>query len=1029
MAMSQDGTSSKHYQTSAMSMMGDITEFFDSQMQALYTLSESMITMDRFNSDFVSMIKMDGKPIPPPMMTPDRIEEMRKYKQQAVDLEAKLQDHKKKRLLEKVQAVVDSIDERKTQHPGGGCTPECSPVIGDESSREVDSGMGSSYRHTLSESSMSRETMSSTPIERIPEIQDTKTKQEDTLLDDSGNVSASGQPILHLDATDDLVTSGYKSTSSSSDISELNRTVIAVNESDESLPSSSESSNTVKEKEDSPSSVRTSTSEYEDAESPISLSSQESEDERKEEIEPDEDKREVSEMEMRFQDFPPVSDTESAISLIGDYTPLPMPGPSQTPDLSAIRPSTSQSDTQLENSVVLSDDHSDFKSVTPNIETDHHEDEVKQLTSTGSSDQMTYGSAAVSCSLPISCVTDSADTLRDIEESIDTMNDEVLPDKDSWKVRGAPVGQENGGDQSKYVALSSMSGTSQSDDVSPPVTVRRRGSYTLNEPSPALVKAHSDREESYDYERDLSQESLQNATARRSLEFTNDKNEGQKEENDKQIIHIRKNKNIAKQTDSGNCHAEHVEQPSRDIREMSSAQRGVHRGATPEDLLVEFQCKQFEYLEQLRIQLLDQQKQQLQQLLEQQQQEQLILQKEFEDQETRFLEEQRIVVDEVTKTQEKTENEQWLEKMAQLRQLEGRGDSDSESTGCSRPGYSDSLESSVGQQDNSTTQHSANFRPHTADPSMMRYPFYLEGQLKPATMSDTSSNSTNSPQLSVSTPLMSSSPQSRAIVRKVASKTLKSKFDRVSAAVKGYLTRRLMRTDKVQAIVKTVRDTYSFVYEFQEETPVKRGNLSLQDTKLAERVIAQLRAALLDMHDIFFVIPVQERMAIICHDRSLVEERRLKKQKQGPNQRISAVTKKVMERRKQTKAVNVNQTTSRPKTAPPTVSTMKKTPFDARVLKPIQGIQSPRRPADNLYRPSKYSSNKQENRPKTAPERTKDNIVMQAIGSVKGLSSRPTSTAVTAKSKGARRSLYPVSTVSTKARPRSPRSKTTKRKV
>lgn len=40
--------------------------------------------------------------------------------------------------------------------------------------------------------------------------------------------------------------------------------------------------------------------------------------------------------------------------------------------------------------------------------------------------------------------------------------------------------------------------------------------------------------------------------------------------------------------------------------------------------------------------------------------------------------------------------------------------------------------------------------------------------------------------------------------------------------------------------------------------------------------IHQLQAALLDIHEIFFEIPVHERMALIAHSRQLMEEKRLR---------------------------------------------------------------------------------------------------------------------------------------------------------
>lgn len=40
--------------------------------------------------------------------------------------------------------------------------------------------------------------------------------------------------------------------------------------------------------------------------------------------------------------------------------------------------------------------------------------------------------------------------------------------------------------------------------------------------------------------------------------------------------------------------------------------------------------------------------------------------------------------------------------------------------------------------------------------------------------------------------------------------------------------------------------------------------------------IHQLQAALLDIHEIFFEIPVHERMALIAHSRQLMEEKRIR---------------------------------------------------------------------------------------------------------------------------------------------------------
>ena len=46
---------------------------------------------------------------------------------------------------------------------------------------------------------------------------------------------------------------------------------------------------------------------------------------------------------------------------------------------------------------------------------------------------------------------------------------------------------------------------------------------------------------------------------------------------------------------------------------------------------------------------------------------------------------------------------------------------------------------------------------------------------------------------------------------------MQAKFERVSAAVKGYLTRRLMQTHKVQSIIQTIRVSAIF---FSLSSPV-----------------------------------------------------------------------------------------------------------------------------------------------------------------------------------------------------------------
>ncbi|KAK3090992.1 hypothetical protein FSP39_016305 [Pinctada imbricata] len=133
---------------------------------------------------------------------------------------------------------------------------------------------------------------------------------------------------------------------------------------------------------------------------------------------------------------------------------------------------------------------------------------------------------------------------------------------------------------------------------------------------------------------------------------------------------------------------------------------------------------------------------------------------------------------------------------------------------------------------------------------------------------------------------------------------MKRYFDRVSACVKGYLTRRLIKTEKVQEIIKTIQDTKQFAYKFQAETPIRLGQVSNQDRYLLDRIIAQLQSALLDIHEVFFVIPVWERMSLISQSRQLWEEKRLRESNttrssvSSSQPRISSATLKAMERKR-----------------------------------------------------------------------------------------------------------------------------------
>ncbi|XP_030630747.1 centriolar coiled-coil protein of 110 kDa [Chanos chanos] len=63
---------------------------------------------------------------------------------------------------------------------------------------------------------------------------------------------------------------------------------------------------------------------------------------------------------------------------------------------------------------------------------------------------------------------------------------------------------------------------------------------------------------------------------------------------------------------------------------------------------------------------------------------------------------------------------------------------------------------------------------------------------------------------------------------------------RLSAIARGYLTRRLLNTEKVKHLRKTVQDTKEFLRSLQRDSVQKSGSMSCQDATLQHRVAAQV---------------------------------------------------------------------------------------------------------------------------------------------------------------------------------------------
>ncbi|XP_045066868.1 centriolar coiled-coil protein of 110 kDa [Coregonus clupeaformis] len=154
---------------------------------------------------------------------------------------------------------------------------------------------------------------------------------------------------------------------------------------------------------------------------------------------------------------------------------------------------------------------------------------------------------------------------------------------------------------------------------------------------------------------------------------------------------------------------------------------------------------------------------------------------------------------------------------------------------------------------------------------------------------------------------------------------------RLGAISRGFLTRRLLQTEKVKQLRQTIQDTQEFIRSFQTEAPQKRGSISAQDLSLQERVRAQLRAAQYDIHDIFFEMPLEERLALLQLDREVRTEKKLREMEKArsPKDRVlSAATQRSLDRKKR-----VGESPGQARK----VQQKPKSPPTNRILKPSQG--------------------------------------------------------------------------------------------
>nr|CAD7427754.1 unnamed protein product [Timema monikensis] len=116
----------------------------------------------------------------------------------------------------------------------------------------------------------------------------------------------------------------------------------------------------------------------------------------------------------------------------------------------------------------------------------------------------------------------------------------------------------------------------------------------------------------------------------------------------------------------------------------------------------------------------------------------------------------------------------------------------------------------------------------------------------------------------------------------------------LTAGARGFLVRRLMKTERIQSLIETMKDTVKCAIELQAECNNSQ-TITQADVDLHHRLQLQLDAAILEFHDVFFTLSVCERMNIISTDREKLTRRLLRTNSvRAP---LSAATQRSLQRK------------------------------------------------------------------------------------------------------------------------------------
>ena len=77
-------------------------------------------------------------------------------------------------------------------------------------------------------------------------------------------------------------------------------------------------------------------------------------------------------------------------------------------------------------------------------------------------------------------------------------------------------------------------------------------------------------------------------------------------------------------------------------------------------------------------------------------------------------------------------------------------------------------------------------------------------------------------------------------LQNISQDDIKRRFEKVSAVAKGFLVRRLFKTQRVQSLITTIKDTLHVAQNLMQEKSMIEGNYTREDVIFNQRILSQV---------------------------------------------------------------------------------------------------------------------------------------------------------------------------------------------